>query len=93
VASHGRPAANEHRDEHGYPSVEGIRAIVREREERPAALARRYENAAILELDKGNIIEYVGGAHPYIWIGTPDGHCIDYIDLKKLREFLRGKRG
>ncbi len=25
-------AANEHRDEHGYPAVEGIRAIVRERD-------------------------------------------------------------
>lgn len=37
-------------------------------------------------------IEYVGGHRPYLWIADADGKFIDAIDVKALREFLKGQR-
>ena len=40
-------------------------------------------------LGKANgIIEYVGGPHPYYWIGTTTGDYFGSIDASALRKFV-----
>lgn len=41
-----------------------------------------------IALDNGNIIEYVGGPHPYLWIGDEAGNCYDHIDIDPLKDFI-----
>jgi hypothetical protein len=41
-----------------------------------------------LEIDKGNIMEYVGGPHPYLWIGKPDGTYLASVDIDPLKDFI-----
>ena len=38
------------------------------------------------------VMEYVGGVHPYVWIGDERGWCFATVDVVKLKAFLRGER-
>jgi hypothetical protein len=60
--------------------------------EQPAATCRKCDDR-IPRSDFDRLrIEYVGGHRPYLWIADADGKFIDAIDVKALREFLKGQR-